>query len=233
MPDEHPDAASTPSGLPPYPGSDRPGSSPPPYPGSNPPPSGPPASSPDAWYRPPAPPGGGGYYYPPDSPPSGQWGASSPGPSPYPGALPYARYWARVGGFLIDGVIVFVASLIYLIPAHAFRHTNTITNGTTTVHFNINGGGVLVPLLIEVLYAGFMIGHRGQTLGMMAARTKAVDGTTGQLIGFWRAVGRDLFERLLGFLLAIPLIIDLLFPAWDPRRQTLHDKVTNTVVVRV
>ena len=65
------------------------------------------------------------------------------------------------------------------------------------------------------------------------ARIKAIDANTGNLIGFGRALGRDLFERLLGFLLFIPLVIDLLFPAWDPRRQTLHDKVTNTVVIKI
>lgn len=240
MPDEQPDSPGAPPGPPPYPGSPPPPypGSPPPYPGGPAPsyPGSPPPGSPDAWYRPPPPPGSpGGYYYPPGSPPPGQWGGS-PGygaPQGYPGASPYASYWARVGGFLIDAVIVGVISLIYDIPAHAFRNQTTIDNGTSTVHFNFNAGGILVPLLISVLYAGFLIGGRGQTLGMMAARIRAVDGSTGQLIGFWRAVGRDLFERLLGFLLAIPLLIDLLFPAWDPRRQTLHDKVTNTVVVRV
>jgi uncharacterized RDD family membrane protein YckC len=77
-----------------------------------------------------------------------------------------------------------------------------------------------------------MIGLRGQTLGMMVVRVRAVDASSGQLIGVPRAIGRDLFERLLGFLFFLPLLVDLLFPLWDPRRQTLHDKVTNTVVIR-
>ncbi len=29
-----------------------------------------------------------------------------------------------------------------------------------------------------------------------------------------------------------PWVIDMVFPLWDPRRQTLHDKVTRTVVIK-
>jgi len=228
MSDEHPDAPSTPPGPPPYPGT-APPSAPPPY---NPPP---PYNAPP----PPYPPGGGapGGYYPPGAPP-GQWaGAPGPGygygPVGYPGAAPYAGYWARVGGLLLDGVIIFVGSLIFLLPAHAFRSMHTINSGRVYAHVGISGGGLVFLLVVGALYASLLIGLRGQTVGMMAARIKAVDATTGGLIGFWRALGRDLFERLLGALFVIPVIIDLLFPAWDPRHQTLHDKVTNTVVIKV
>jgi uncharacterized RDD family membrane protein YckC len=237
MPDEHPDPAE-PAGPPQYPGS-----APPPYPGTAPP------SAPDPWYQPPPPlPGAAGYppppgagypppgsgYYPPNAPPPGPYGAPGYGygqPS-YPGASPFASYWARVGGFLIDAVLLFVVSLIFLIPIHAFHGMATASNGVRG-HGGISDGGLIGLLLVGALYASLMIGLRGQTVGMMVARIKAVDAATGGLIGFWRALGRDLLERLLGALFVIPLIVDLLFPAWDPRRQTLHDKATNTVVIRL
>jgi len=103
----------------------------------------------------------------------------------------------------------------------------------TSAQVRFGGGTELILLAIGALYASLLIGLRGQTVGMMAARIKAVDANTGGLIGFWRALGRDLFERLLAILLLIPWIIDMLFPAWDPRRQTLHDKVVNTVVIKI
>ena len=31
----------------------------------------------------------------------------------------------------------------------------------------------------------------------------------------------------------LPLILDYLWPLWDDRNQTLHDKAVSTVVVRV
>jgi uncharacterized RDD family membrane protein YckC len=138
-----------------------------------------------------------------------------------------------VGGAVLDQIIISVVSLLYLLPSHAFKRTHELVNGRDTLHFHVSGGGVIVLLVLGALYSGLLIGLRGQTVGMMAARIRAVDVSTGGLIGFPRAVGRDLFERLLGALFVIPLIIDLLFPLWDPKRQTLHDKVTNSVVVRV
>ena len=37
---------------------------------------------------------------------------------------------------------------------------------------------------------------------------------------------------LLAVLFVIPWIIDMLWPLWDDRNQTLHDKVVGTVVLR-
>ena len=228
MSQQPPDAPNSPPGPPPYPGA------PPPYPGYPPPaPSQPqPPSSPDPWYTPAPPPG-----YPPGGgmPLPGQWvpGPSGYGQQPYPGAAPLASYWARVGGFLLDAVIVAAVYLVVLLPTHSFHAMTRATANHVAVRAGVSGGATLFILVVGVLYSSLLIGLRGQTIGMMAARIKAIDANTGNLIGFGRALGRDLFERLLGFLLFIPLVIDLLFPAWDPRRQTLHDKVTNTVVIKI
>ncbi len=124
-------------------------------------------------------------------------------------------------------MIIFAASAIIIALDHGY-HMHTASG---RVHFA--PGTELVLLLLGALYASLLIGLRGQTVGMMVARIKAVDANTGGLIGFWRALGRDLFERLLAILIFIPWIIDMLFPAWDPRRQTLHDKVVNTVVIKL
>ena len=67
---------------------------------------------------------------------------------------------------------------------------------------------------------------------MMVVRAKAVDAVTGAPIGHARALARVLFEYLMVILLFVPWVLDMVFPLWDPRRQTLHDKVTNTVVIR-
>jgi uncharacterized RDD family membrane protein YckC len=67
---------------------------------------------------------------------------------------------------------------------------------------------------------------------MMAVRVKAVSTESGGPIGYGRAFGRAVFEYLMAVVLFVPWIVDMLFPIWDPRNQTLHDKVTNTVVVK-
>jgi uncharacterized RDD family membrane protein YckC len=42
--------------------------------------------------------------------------------------------------------------------------------------------------------------------------------------------------RLLGsatIILGVVWLLDMLFPLWDKQRQTLHDKIAKTVVLRV
>ena len=39
--------------------------------------------------------------------------------------------------------------------------------------------------------------------------------------------------NLLFFLLGLVWILDMLFPLWDKKRQTLHDNVAGSVVLRV
>jgi uncharacterized RDD family membrane protein YckC len=216
-----------PPGPPPFPGQ-----APPPYPGST-PPSAPPR---DDWYREPG--QGQGGYYPPGTTPPGRWDSPSFQQPAYGSAqsgfagAPYAGWWVRVAATIIDGILISLISSIYLVPTHSFHSMSSTTNGNDHFRFAVDTRGLIVIIVVGALYSGLLIGLRGQTVGMMAVRVRAVDAQTGGTIGFWRAVGRDLLERVLGFLLFIPLIIDLLYPLWDPRHQTLHDKAVNSVVIR-
>ena len=59
------------------------------------------------------------------------------------------------------------------------------------------------------------------------------------VLGYGRALARAVFEgvlrliNLLFFLLGLVWVLDMLFPLWDKKRQTLHDKVAGSVVLRV
>ena len=50
-------------------------------------------------------------------------------------------------------------------------------------------------------------------------------------IGYGKALGRRLLASLFWWLLLIPGLLDVLWPLWDGRRQTWHDKVVGSVVV--
>ena len=229
---------------------------PPPYPGGYPPPGVPPVPAPP----PPAPPGS----MPPPTagtwpgqvpPPGGAFpygGARPPGdagyvPPPYGapgyGAPAYgsgpsgelAGYGARLGGWLIDLVILVVVGAIVLLPLHAVRHDHVVVRGTYTYRYHLNGVGLLLYAVIVIIYGGLLCGsQRGQTVGMMAAHTRAVSASDSSAsIGYPRAFGRAAFEYLMSAVFLIPWVVDMLFPLWDPKNQTLHDKVANTVVIKV
>ncbi len=146
----------------------------------------------------------------------------------------------RLGGYLIDAVIFLVIGVIlYLL----FRHSQALDvhlmarKGTRRRSFSA------VPFLIAgalwALYGTVLIGgRRVQTVGMMAARVRAVGAEDRDGLGYGRAFGRALVEgvlrliNLVFFLLGLVWILDMLFPLWDKRRQTLHDKAVGSVVIR-
>jgi uncharacterized RDD family membrane protein YckC len=116
---------------------------------------------------------------------------------------------------------------------HDVQRTNVVNGTQARFGINVSDQGILLSILIVLIYGTAFIGsRRGQTIGMMAVRARAVDATSGQSIGHARALGRAMVEYVFIWLLFVPWVVDMLFPLWDARRQTIHDKITNTVVVK-
>lgn len=77
-----------------------------------------------------------------------------------------------------------------------------------------------------VIYAK-QVGSTGQAWGHKVAGVRIVDANTGQVIGTGRAVGRY-FATILS---ALPCFLGYLWPLWDAKKQTFHDKIVNTYSV--
>ena len=190
-------------------------------------PDNPPAPYPSSPYPP----------YPP-TPPYSQPGARYPGPQPPygsfdypPGAPRLASFGLRMAAWLIDWLITGAASAVVLVPVHAVHDVTTITGSSSVT---VSTQGIALTALVVIIYGTLCVGsRRGQTIGMMALRLRAVDATTGGSVTYARALGRALVEYAFLVLLFVPWVVDMLFPIWDPRRQTLHDKAVNTIVLRV
>jgi uncharacterized RDD family membrane protein YckC len=144
-------------------------------------------------------------------------------------APPLASYGSRVGGWLLDWLITSAIGAVVLVPLHDIHQVVSVSSTRLT----ISGRGLALSALIVITYGTVCIGsRRGQTVGMMAVRARAVDATHGGGIGYGRALGRAVVEYLFIVVLFVPWVVDMLYPLWDGRRQTLHDKATNTVVVK-
>jgi uncharacterized RDD family membrane protein YckC len=133
-------------------------------------------------------------------------------------------------------VIFFVIFAIIGAVAGGFKTTHTINSaGQSVPHFHIAFLLELLEGLCVIAYGTILCGGtKGQTLGMMVAKTRVVnasDGTTG--IGYGKALGRALLEYVFALILLIPWVIDMLWPLWDRMNQTLHDKAVSAVVVKV
>lgn len=148
-----------------------------------------------------------------------------------------ATYWTRLGGYVVDWILLGIVTFPLLYLTHAVHRTHTtITIGGTVSHqtgWRIGLVGLALHAVIVLAYGAILCGSTcGQTLGMMLVGVKAVDQGQSCPIGFGRALGRAAFEYLMAILLFFPWILDMLWPIWDPWNQTLHDKVTRTVVIK-
>jgi len=104
-------------------------------------------------------------------------------------------------------------------------------NGTVR-HNHLSILALLITAILAIAYATILVGGPGgQTVGMMAVGVRGLSGRDGRPVGYRRALGRSLLEQVLR-LTVIVWVIDMLFPLWDARRQTLHDKAAGSVVVR-
>lgn len=146
------------------------------------------------------------------------------------------RLRSRLGAYILDGLI----GGLFSIPAVAVllagpSHVDTCTindelqlcdvpdNSTIAIAVAL---GVIALVVYLTLYCR-MVG-KGQSWGHKAVSIRVADATTGQPIGTGRAVGR-FFGRWLS---AIPCYLGFLWVLWDERKQTWHDKLTSSVVLK-
>jgi len=139
-------------------------------------------------------------------------GVFGPGGSDFP----LASWAARALGAVADGVVIGIPT--YLIA----------------LGLDVRGrsGYFYLDLIVSFVYSFSLVGFLGHTLGMSLMRLQAVEAREGRTpIGVLRAAIRS---ATAGLLTIIPLgaIIDLLWPLWDPRNQTIHDKAAGTIVLR-
>jgi uncharacterized RDD family membrane protein YckC len=88
-------------------------------------------------------------------------------------------------------------------------------------------GSLLSIVLGWIYFAGMESGSGQATVGKKAMGLKVTD-SNGHRIGFGQATGRH-FGR---YISAIILCIGYLMMLWDDKKQTLHDKMAGTLVVK-
>jgi len=187
--------------------------SPPPLPAFPPPPPPPPAPQ---SVEPPRP-------APAALPPPYVWPYAPPAAPLLPAQPPvtYASFGVRLVACLIDQAILVGVSIVLLIALSALA--------AAMENKEVEGFWIVLYYLLGWLYyAGCESSAQRGTLGKRWLGLKVTD-LLGRRIGFGRATGRY-FARLLS---AAPLYLGFLLMLGDPRKQTLHDKMSGCVVVRV
>ena len=183
----------------------------------------PPTWEPPAPPQPPQPPPG--YGPPPDEPlpPPAQHAPPAPA-GPAPGTWqgrPLAGWWQRVGAALLDALIVGVP-----VAAIALAVDPAL--------------GILLGLTAALTYYPLLMMRdgeaNGQTLGKQIVGIRVVQ-ESGEPFTYGPGVLREfaikylLFGTVGGFFLAIPTLLDYLWPLWDDQNRALHDMLASTRVV--
>lgn len=190
---------------------------------------------------------------PPPPPPPPPFGGPPPPPSGYSNypsyqaydspSVNYAGFGARLGGRLLDGLLYGLLGLVFAIPALVLirQALDDCYRGVDDQLYCPDGavkGGplaagiaviVLGVIVLAVIYIR-ALGRTGQTWGRKIAGVKVVSKETGQPIGVGRALGRTLFEGVVSGNLCF---LGYLWMLWDKDKQTWHDKIVGSVVVRV
>jgi uncharacterized RDD family membrane protein YckC/Tfp pilus assembly major pilin PilA len=127
--------------------------------------------------------------------------------------LPYADFWARLGAFVIDSIVL---TLIWVLVPLAVRAAG------------LPVWLALLPTFIYFLYYAWFESSSSQaTLGKMALGIKVTD-MQGERVAFARALGRSLAHLISNFMFFIGYLVS----GFTAKRQALHDVIAGTLVVR-
>ncbi len=142
---------------------------------------------------------------------------------------------------MLDGILYGLLAAVFLVPAFVLgvRSLDDCDWRGDEIECrsgDINGGlllaavalWLLATVVVAVLYIR-ALGRTGQTWGKRIAGVKVVSSDTGQPIGIGRAIGRTFFA---GFISSNVCYLGYLWMLWQPQKQTWHDMVVNSVVIR-
>ncbi len=163
-------------------------------------------------------------------------------------ALPteaYTPWLTRVLAWLIDFIPVAILEGIGWGLLLGTRETACITDtseydlgefcdtGASTIGQVSIGLAVIVALAYWVWNLGYRQGTTGSSIGKSIMKFKIVSEKTGQPIGFGMSIVRELIYIVAAFACGILWLVVVLFPLWDPKRQTLADKIVSTIALPI
>lgn len=125
-----------------------------------------------------------------------------------------ASFLERFAALLLDGFIMLIVGGML------------IGFGTEGI---FSGYGNSVPALLSWIYSVFMTVKYGATLGKMAVKIRVQNEETGANLTFVEAILREVVGK---FISGAVLFVGYLWMLWDPKKQTWHDKLGKSVVVK-
>jgi hypothetical protein len=156
----------------------------------------------------------------------------------------YTPWQTRVLAWLIDAIPLVILEGIGWGLLLGTRETACVTD---TSEYNLGEycatgastiGQISIAITAILAFAywiwnlGYRQGTTGSSIGKSIQKFKIVNEATGQPVGFGWSVVRELIYWVgAGLCFGILWLVAVLFPLWDPKRQTLVDKMLNHVAL--
>lgn len=137
--------------------------------------------------------------------------------------LEYVGFWLRVVASLIDTVLLLLIIVPVTLAIIAYGGLEMVAAGPTalSLDFLLN---YLLPAVVVIIFWKV----EQATPGKMVISAKIVDAETGGPV----STGKLILRYIGYFLSIIPLLLGIIWVAFDKRKQGWHDKIAGTVVVR-
>ena len=144
-------------------------------------------------------------------------------------SLSIASNQKRIASFVIDDIVITLFFIVIFYDQFSVVFSNiTVVDEAALESVNVFiAQNLLVVLSIKLIYHTVLVWQNGMTIGKYLMKIKVIDLETGNTPGFSKAFLRASMRIpsevlfYLGFLMAF----------FVPLKQTLHDKVSNCVVV--
>ena len=139
-----------------------------------------------------------------------------------PDSVEYAGFWIRFGATLIDTFILLVVTL----PLTMVIYGNSLWQSERTV---MGFWDVMINWIFPAVAVIVFWRIKGATPGKMLLSMQVVDMKTGDKMSF-----RQSIIRYVGYIVStIPLFLGFFWIGIDKKKQSWHDKIASTVVVRI
>jgi uncharacterized RDD family membrane protein YckC len=134
--------------------------------------------------------------------------------------LTYAGFWIRVGASLIDTILIMLLTFPMLIGIYGMEYfeSEAFINGAWDLFIS----WVLPAIAVIIFWI-----YRSATPGKMVVKIEIVDAKTGGKPSTSQFIGRYFSY----FVSTFPLMLGIIWVAFDKRKQGWHDKLAGTVVV--
>lgn len=130
----------------------------------------------------------------------------------------YANFWLRLGAVMIDSILIGIVLLLVAI---------IITNSGEFSDSEAQTLSVLSAIILQFLYFTLMESSAKQgSPGKMALRIKVVNANL-QRLTFAEAFNRNMAK----FVTVLIFGIGFIMVGFTPKKQALHDKIANTLVI--